>query len=396
MPSPVLIFPQTALRPSTLGVLAPWWAPVIYLEPPVLDPPPTGPLHQAGLVQALRPQQEGQPASQEAKQMARLLRQWEEWTRAQEGSADLAAIRSGMEPPPPPETFRDLAREIKGYGQPKPDKAPIHPDMPPDFFLALAHIRDRESSEMEELLRQVELGGQRLGQVMGLEEADAEPADYSQTFYDRLPPLDYRLHEGHLLDRRLAAWAGLFARLGAPQGILATASLETVQALMERANRRLLLQTSELRSPAGAAMPFMDLASHPRPDSPLAQEAARLVLPDLTGLEAQALLDLAQSPEVAQVRATLAGILERLANEPWSASLAKDLQDQAREAAAQAAQASPPAPGPDRGLSIMVFPGLNRDQVLGLLENGSPADLPGPELWPDTWPAGSCPLLAVW
>ena len=49
-----------------------------------------------------------------------------------------------------------------------------------------------------------------------------------------------------------------------------------------------------------------------------------------------------------------------------------------------------------RHLSLLAFPGLSRTQVLGLMASPDDSSLPPAGDWPQGWPAGSCPLVAVW
>ena len=50
----------------------------------------------------------------------------------------------------------------------------------------------------------------------------------------------------------------------------------------------------------------------------------------------------------------------------------------------------------NRGLSVLAFPGLSQGQVLGLMTDPDDTSLPRPQDWPQAWPVGSCPVLAVW
>lgn len=259
---------------------------------------------------------------------------------------------------------------------------------------------------MEELMARVEQGQERLAQIIGLEEEDVLPADYEEPFWQKLPPLDYDLAADPHLERRLRAWAGLARRAELGPAWLATADLEAVRWLVGAANRRLLPSAQAGRSPAGteAILPGLPADLPISPDSPLAQEAARLVLPDLSHLSGEQLARtreaLARDGVLPQMRQGLAKLLERLAGEPWSAGLRQELAAPARMLAQSLAshlEALGLRPGPrGRGLSILALPGLSRDQVLGLMAGQGDEGLPALEDWPDRWPAGSCPVLACW
>lgn len=405
---PALLFPHTAPRRGALGALLPWWAPLTLLEPPSLDrgPEKGGPLEAAGLLLRITAGA-GADGSDDpkAKRLAGLLRQWESWARQGRDSGELEAVKAGVQPPPPEETVRGLMSEIKDFGRARKEAGPSHPAVEADLFLHLAHVQDTQAAEMEDILARVERGQRDLGRSMGLNGEDASPADYEQVFYQRLPPVDYSLGEDQHLMRRLEAWATLAAEAGVAGGTggtLATTSLPAVQVLLERANRRFEVSTKDMRSPAGAAVPPVVIPQTPDPDSPRAQEAARLVLPDLSGLADQELAELSArlDPQgLKEVREGLAGLLGRLAAESWSSELREELgrgaKDIAERAGALLAGAQTPAPG-RIGVSLLAFPGLSRAQVLELMRDHQPGDLPDLRAWPKEWPAGSCPLLAVW
>jgi hypothetical protein len=406
MQLPALIFPQTALRASLVARLAPWFQPVRFLTPPSLAEREPGPLEQAGLAQRVRPPQGAdQAGGRRAQELAGLLRQWEQWTREQAGSGMLEAVKAGVQPPEPPETVRGLMKEIRRFGEGRPargDGAPPAADA--DLLLHLAHVRDREAADMEGILAKVEHGQQELGRALGLEQADSAPADYEELFYERLPPVDYTLDPEKLLPQRLGAWATLAAETPEARGWLATANLPAVQLILERANRRLHSLAHELRSPAGAAMPGPGVAGPPPADSPLAQEAARLVLPDLTGLAPEELAGLGErltrEMGLDGLREELQALLQRLSQQRWSGGLQAEAAAEAQRLGGKClalAGGHDSRPGLDtRGLSLLVFPGLSREQVLALMHDQEPKDLPAKEDWPDAWPAGSCLMLVAW
>ena len=407
---PALIFPQTALRGSLFSLLWPLFEPVLVLEPAGLGAPaPVTASSRAGLVEVVRPPAD--PAAMDAPKAAdlgRLIAQWEQWTAQNKGTERAESLKAGLRlPAPDDESFRQLIRDIRGGKRDASrDLAEDLPELAGDLFLRLMHMQDQEAAEMEELLAKVQFGERLLGQAMGLDQEDTPAADYEQPFWQKLSPLDHDLHSGQHLRRRLQAWAGLARRAGHADAWLASADLPAVRSVLEAANRRLRPETLEARSPAGASAPMPDALAGlpPDPDSPQAQEAARLVLPDLGHLTADELLELgsalARQDKLEHLRQGLADLLGRLANETWSARLGKDLAGPARAMAdslAEQVRKAGVTPGPTgRGLSILVFPGLDRDHLLGLMAGGPQADLPARGDWPHNWPAGSGILLAAW
>lgn len=409
MQVPVLVFPQTALRRSLLGILWPLCQPVRILEPAGLGAAPApSPLVASGLVEVLRPPAD--PAAGQgprARDLDRALRQWESWAAQNKGSGLAEALKAGIElPDPERESYRELRQGIKG-GQPWPKPLlEAVPGLGGDLFLRLMQLKDQEAAQMEELQAKVESGQERLAQIIGLEEEDVLPADYEEPFWQKLPPLDYDLAVDRHLARRLTAWAGLARRADLGTAWLASGDLEAVGWLLAAANRRLLPAESAGRSPAGAeTMPTWPAQGlEPAADRPLAQEAARLLLPDLGRLADEQLLQLREALDrdgvLSQMRQSLANLLERLASQPWSAGLRAELDAPARmlsQSLAGHVEALGLAAGPpSRGLSILALPGLKRDQVLGLLAGQGDDGLPTLADWPGLWPAGSCPVLAAW
>ncbi len=407
---PALLLPQTALRVSVFSLLWPLFEPVVVLEPSgVSAPAPASPLIKAGLVEVARPPA-GPPAagSPQAAQLDRLVGQWEAWAAQHRGSERAEALKAGLKlPESQDESLGQLMSEIRRPGQKVgASLRDAPPEVAGDLFLRLMHLQDQEAAEMEDLLSRVKFGERLLGQSMGLDEADTPPADYEEPFARKLPPLEHDLPSDQQLERRLRAWVGLARRAGQDDAWLATANLPAVQALLEAANQRLRLDSPERRSPAGASAPLPDATAGQPPDpaSPLAQEAARLVLPDLGHLDEDELVELGQAlvreGVLIQMRQGLKNMLDRLAGAPWSAELQKDLVGGCRmlaESLAGHVLAAGFTPGPaSRGLSILAFPGLRRQQVLGLLAGEQVAGLPRRQDWPQAWPAGSCPLIALW
>lgn len=399
MPQSVLLFPHTVPRRAAVNALTTWFDSLAALKPPLAasaGPEPYADLEAAGLLRSLVP-----PAAQ-GQGLAVHLAEWETWVRQHQGGM-AEAVKAGVKPPPPPETVRSVMSEIKTADQPQAPAQEPPPEVRADLFLNLSHQRDMKAVEMESLMAQVDAGQDALDQVMGLEENDAPRADYARSFADMLPPVDYDLPEDFRLAGRLAAWAACASRVDWEGARLAASSLPAVQLLLERANRRLKPKAVDFRSPAGATMPMTDFSSRPAPDTPLAQEAARLVLPDLSGLSDRELLDLRkrldQQEGMGEFRRELGRLLTKLEQAAWSADLQKEASDQARvlaERAAKLMQEAGAAESSDMGLSILVFPGLKREQVLGLMQSEQVEGLPGPEQWPNAWPQGSCTLLTVW
>jgi len=301
MQLPALVFPQTALRRSLLGLLWPLCQPVIVLEPASQnDAPAASPLVAAGLIKILR--SSASPAAgpgPDPRELERLLRQWKAWAAQHQGSVLSEAMKAGIELPyPDTESFRQLRQEIKnGQPQVKPLFQAVPQLSSDDLFLRLMQLKDQEAAQMEELKAKVELGQKRLAQIIGLEEEDVLPADYEKPFWQKLPPLEHSLESSRHLARRLKAWASLARGRGVDLGEawLASGDLEAVVRLLEAANRRLLPS-----APAGAEIMSLwppPQASQPGPDSPLAQEATRLLLPDLRQLSDEQFIQLQSSCE---------------------------------------------------------------------------------------------------
>jgi hypothetical protein len=335
--------------------------------------------------------------------MARLLAQWEAWAAQHKGSVLSEALKAGLElPAPDRESFHELRQDIRSG---KPEVKPLlaaAPQLSDDLFLRLMQLKDQEAAQMEELQAKVESGQDRLAQLIGLEEEDVLPADYEEPFGQKLPPLDYDLAAEPHLERRLRAWAGLARRADLGESWLATPDLEVAGWLLNAANRRLLPGEDAGRSPAGAQA-FLPAAA-PGVDAPLAQEAARLVLPSLEHLSDEELLEVKQALEqdgvLAQMRQGLRNMLARLATEPWSEGLRQELVGAARmlaeSLASHLAATGLELGPPDRGLSILALPGLSQAQFLGLLAGQGDEGLPALADWPQAWPAGSCPIITVW
>jgi len=406
MPLVALMFPATALRRSMLCGLAPLFESLAVLQPPSLGPEAlAAPQAWQALVQVRRPRSGAdQAAAPQAQQAAKLLRQWEQWVRLHQGSGQVEAVKAGVQPPPPPETFRSLMGQIKNYRASGSEAGPPLPQVEADLFLHLAHIQDQEAAGLEEALAQARQSQERLAHSMGHDQADHQPADYETHLLDRLPPVDYSLPQEHLLSQRLSAWATLAAETDLGGAWLATASGEAARLLLERAAALVQPPVKDLRSPAGAVSPLQMGPVSPHPDNPLAQEAARLLLPDLCGLEDEALLSLAArlaaEPRLDLLRQRLGHLAQRLADEKWGAGLAGELAREAQELAADYADlvaAAGVKPGPSlRGLSLLSFPGLGQDELLALMRGGRTPAAPQLKDWPDHWPDGSCPVWALW
>jgi hypothetical protein len=401
-----LVFPATALRQSLLFGLAPLFKPVQVLQPPSLgEDAQAAPPGLQELVRVLRPaggaDQAQMPQAQEA---ARLLRSWEQWLHDHRGSGEAEAIKAGVEPPAPPETFRSLVGQIKNYQGADQKGGPGLPQVEADLFLHLAHIQDQEASGLEQALAQAKQSEQKLSSSMGRDLDDHQPADYEGHIMDRLAPVDYSLPQERLLEQRLKAWATLAAESGGGEAWLAAASGEAARLLLERAQALVQPPAIEIRSPAGAVSPLGLAPMSPRPDNPLAQEAARLVLPDLSGLDEEMFINLAQGldddPKMALLRQRINHLAQRLRDEKWWAGLASELAQEAQELAegyTELIKASGISAGPKpRALSLLAFPGLGRSDILALMRGEEPAGAPRLKDWPDNWPDGCCPMWVLW
>ncbi|MCF8120846.1 MAG: hypothetical protein K9K34_00415 [Desulfarculaceae bacterium] len=403
-----LIFPATALRRSALTALCPLFKPLNVLEPPSLGKgahaTPPGleilarmlrPAGQAGAVGSDNPQ---------ARQAAKLLDQWQQWLASHQGSSSAEAPKAGMELPTPPETFRTVMREIKSYQGPKGQGDPGLPGVEADLLLNLAHIQDQEAAELEQALSQARQGESRLRHSMGQDQDDYQPVDYEAPLMDHLAPVDYTLPQEHLLESRLKAWSTLAQGFGAEAGWPATTSAAAARLLLERAHELVQPPVKEFRTPAGAVSPLTMAPMAARPDNPLAQEAARLVLPDLSELDDQAFLDLAakldQSSDMDLLRQRVNHLAQRVDGEKWWPGLAPELAQEAQELAQAygdlVQQAGVSAGGKPRGLSLLAFPGLSREDLLALMRGEKPMDAPKMEQWPEDWPEGSTVVWALW
>ncbi|MBU1276574.1 MAG: hypothetical protein KJ720_14460 [Proteobacteria bacterium] len=403
-----LIFPATALRRSALTALCPLFKPLWVLEPPSLgDGSRATPPGLESLARTLRPV--GQAGAQgsdnpQVQQAAKLLGQWQQWLASHQGSSSAEAIKAGMEPPTPPETFRTLIRDIKSYSGPEGKGDPGLPAVEADLLLHLAHIQDQEVAELEQALSRARQGESRLRHSMGQDQEDHQPVDYKIPLLDHLAPVDYSLPQEHMLESRLKAWATLAQGLDQQAAWLTTTSGQAARLLLERAHDLVLPPAKEYRTPAGAVSPLTLAPMFPRPDNPLAQEAARLVLPDLSELDDQAFLDLAakldSQPDMDLLRQRVNHLAQRVDGEKWWAGLAPELGQEARELAQAygdlVQQAGVRAGGKPRGLSLLAFPGLSRQDVLALMRGEKPAGAPGMDQWPENWPQGATVVWALW
>ncbi|BEQ15449.1 hypothetical protein [Desulfoferula mesophila] len=403
-----LIFPATALRRSALTALCPLFAPLQVLEPPSLGAEGRAtPPGLESLARMLKPA--GQPGAAgsdnpSARQAAQLLGQWQQWLAQHQGSSSVDAVKAGVEPPAPPETFRSVMRDIKGYQGPDGKQDPGLPGVEADLLLHLAHIQDQEAAELEQALSQARQGESRLRHSMGQDQDDYQPVDYDAPLLDHLAPVDYTLPQEHLLESRLKAWATLAQGLGEETGWLATTSGAAARLLLERAHELVQPPLKEFRTPAGAVSPLGLAPMSPRPDNPLAQEAARLVLPDLSELDDQAFLGLAAklagNADFDLLRQKVDHLARRVDGEKWWPGLAPELAQEAKELAESygdlVEQAGVRAGGKPRGLSLLAFPGLSRSQILALMAGQKPDDAPKLEQWPEEWPQGSTVVWALW
>lgn len=403
-----LIFPATALRRSALTALCPLFKRLNVLEPPSLGKGATAtPPGLESLAAMIRPKGEAGAADSDnpqARKAAELLGQWQQWLAQNQGSSSVDAIKAGVQPPTPPETFRSVMREIKSYQGSEGQGDPGLPGVQADLLLHLAHIQDQEAAELEQALSQARHGESRLRNSMGQDQGDYQPIGYDAPIMDHLAPVDYTLPQEHLLESRLKAWSTLSQGFGREAGWLATTSAAAARLLLERAHELVQPPVKEFRTPAGAVSPLTMAPMSARPDNPLAQEAARLVLPDLSELDDQAFLGLAakldQEPDMELLRQKVNHLASRVDGEKWWPGLAPELSQEAQELAQRygdlVQQAGVRAGGKPRGLSLLAFPGLSREDVLALMRGETPSDAPKMEQWPEEWPDGSTVVWALW
>jgi hypothetical protein len=401
-----LILPSTALRRSVLVALCPLFKPLSVLQPPSLEPGATAaPPGLEGLVNKVRPRG-GADGSDipKARQAAQLLRQWRDWLSQHQGSGAAEAVKAGVQPAPPPETFRSLMRDIKSYQEPEGERGQSLPGVEADLLLNLAHIQDQQAAELEQALSRARQGESRLRSSMGHDQEDHQPADYEAPLLDHLPPVDYTLPQEHMLEQRLAAWATLAEQADEAGAWLATSSGGAARLLLERAHELVQPPLREYRTPAGAVSPLGLAPLSPRPDNPLAQEAARLVLPDLSELDDQTFAGLCakleQDPDMDLLRQRVNHLAQRVAGEKWWPGLAPELSQEAQELAGDYGdliqKAGVRAGGRPRGLSLLAFPGISRAGLLALMRAEKPSDAPSIKDWPENWPDGSTVLWALW
>ncbi|MGD8564310.1 MAG: hypothetical protein PVG03_17340 [Desulfarculaceae bacterium] len=399
------MFPRTHLSRSGLKAMLPWFKPLHLLSLPGLAGPACPPeLLEADWVRQFEPVSGAGAA--DLKELDRLLGQWQQWLEGQRGSGRLESFKAGIKPPPDLEKIRNLIKEVRAYGQgavpEQVNQAP--PDMIPALLLRLAHFQDRQESEMEGILSQVQGRRSMMTKALGLEEPDAEPADYAQVAEAPLPPLG--LDDDQAMALRLSSWASLAGGAIPEDGWLATDSPAVAAMLMERANSRLSPLAKEPRSPAGA-LDFSRIMLAPAdPDRPQAQVVLQLVLPGLleTGPPdlVQAMAKLGQTGGLEEVRSGIREILTSLSGEPWDGGLRSSLREMASQAEAKAKQAFDdvgfdPDPAPT-SLSLVAFPGLDRSRLVDLMKDDwrhCLEKLPQMQDWPQGWPPGSCPLLVI-
>ncbi len=379
MTLPVIMFPDTVLRPSVLAKISPLFKPVCLLAPPSLDQK-AEPDADSGLVKVLHPAiNQGADAAGDAepKRMAMLLRQWEQWVRESQGTGLAEALKAGVMPETP-ETVRSVMGELKTYGQSKAS-ARQTPEVTADLMLHLAHIHDTQAVEMENALSGYEKGREKLERSMGHMEDDHERADYEDAGLDDLPPLDYSQNIDHLLPSRLSAWATLAATLGDNEDWLITTHAQAIDILAARANAGLKDQPPELRSAAGVVAPFDDVP--PEKGSDLVQLVAEIDLAKYAdpGDGGASGLD--------PIRDGIEKMLNQLAEGPWGAEA---VDNAAQAAAALAADfnalvAGSSEAGGQVALKIIAFPGLKRGDILGLMKDSQlsiPAEQRGGGAWP--------------
>ncbi|MCB2228504.1 MAG: hypothetical protein KQH53_17620 [Desulfarculaceae bacterium] len=401
-----LILPSTALRRSVLVSLCPLFKPLCVLQPPSLEAgAEAAPPGLEGLVAKLRPGGGADGSDNpQARQAAEQLRQWSEWLSRNQGSSAVDAVKAGVQPPSPPETFRSLMRDIKSYQGAEGQGEQGLPGVEADLLLNLAHIQDQQAAELEQALSQARQGESRLRSSMGQDQEDHQPVDYEAPLLDHLAPVDYTLPQEHLLEQRMAAWATLAAGLDAGEDWLATSSGAAARLLLDRAHELVQPPVKEYRTPAGAVSPLGLAPMAARPDNPLAQEAARLVLPDLSELDDQAFLSLCakldQDRDMDLLRQRVNHLAQRVEGEKWWSGLAPELAQEAQELAQTYGdlieKAGVTAGGRPRGLSLLAFPGLTRADLLALMKNQKPVDAPSLKDWPDSWPQVATPVWALW
>jgi hypothetical protein len=380
MPS-ALICPQTAPTRTLLHNLLPWLEPVLLLEPgQAASPGCDASLLGAGAVELIPALGGAVEPSQAQAELTGLLHQWEDWIAVQRGAGKLEAIKAGVAPQPPKkETVRSLMDEIKA---PQPDSGQevSLPSHPPELIMHLAHIRGLLAQDVEGVYSQLDQGRNKLRQSLGLDLDEDQGGELAAMLPEDGPPIDYRLMEEGDLEPRLQAWAQLLPVERAQGAVLASEGREVAGVVGGRL--KALDQSGKLpRSKAGASQFEPYYISWP-------PRAASLALPDLGVLEPAALLQhlesMKQAGTLAALREGLALVLQRAADEPFSATLAGELGDKCQELAGLARQGLPAA-SRQVALNLLLLPGLDLAGALALMQGHTPEIKPG----------GCLPLLTL-
>ena len=388
-----LAFPRTMPRHSLPGGLAPWLRPLCFLRPGgFLQSGLDEGLQKAGLVESIAAGKEPEKSGPDQAELVRLLQDWELWLVQERGSGRAESLKAGLKPPPRPETVRGLMKDIVNHGKPKPGEEKAPPEVTAELLLHLAHLQELQADEVESLIRKAESGRDSMSRVMGLVDEDSLPEEYAKVLAKGLPPFDYDEDEERLLAQKMNAWA----LVAGPQAFAdrwpVASGLAAARLLMERHRGLMGRADTGQRSPAGAQVLLSAPEQNPEPDSGLAQEGLRLLVPDLSGLPPEELAALAAKldgrEEYAALRADLPQILQMIVSEPWSRELKDELTGQALALSRTMAEL---APGHGSlNLSLIVFPGLLPEGLPGLMREN-------PENWTAPDPAkGSCPLLVAW
>ena len=377
--SSVLVFPHTRLRRAMFGGMLPWLRPLVIMSPASLNEKAVSDdLLETGLFELLLPtDRSSHPRTEE---VLEVLRKWEDWVAVQRGAGRLESLKAGVNPPVPGlENLRSVMEDIKDPQRKKPLSGAAAPPPPKDpaVLVHLAHIWENQAAEMEELAALVGQKSLNLGNI--LDDDESVPKELKDLNQISLTPPDQEQTDERLLSQRLEAWARLIEGVDKKDLYLATANLPAARLLLERANRVFYAEEETKRSAAGATS-LVDLPPESRVENPaLSVEAFRVILPefmapDLTGL-ARLCLDLCERPGLAEPTAELEAVLAYLGNTPWSDELGKKVKKEVRELGLKmirAMEQSGAALGAGQvNLSALVFPGISREQLLGLLKGQS-------------------------
>lgn len=275
-----------------------------------------------------------------------LMNQWQAWVADHRGSGEVEIMKAGVKPPPPDrETSRALMNQIRS-GRIDDDRMEKQPSAPPALVLNLAHLLDKQESEISRSLAAADESQEKqMSELLGVDRDETIPAGSRVTDQHPLYPANRVMEPEAMIVHRLKAWAELAPRDGLDGLIPSTLSPQVAGLLMDRAN---LIRDGA--SPDGR----MDFRQTPMPrpnkDAGPAREVLKLRLPG--------------PGEGDRFRDTLTMMFKALGNGPLSSGLVKSIQEIGRD------WAKLDNPEAASGcLSLVVFPGYSWSGLLDLMQN---------------------------